>query len=100
MSEQLLVAVFSKDIRDDVIDALIALQDISGFNMEAIDGYSREHSKYDLQEQVAGYRRLYRVEVLHGEEQESQLLTALGSVASASHIRYWIMPLKAVGRLP
>ena len=100
MNTQLLVAVFSEEIRDDLIDALIGLDDISGFNMESIDGYSREHSRYDLREQVAGYRRLCRLEVLHDEEQQQALLATLGQACAAGHVRYWIMPLTAAGQLP
>ncbi len=100
MNEQLLVAMFSEGIRDDLIDALIQLEEVSGFSMQAIDGYSREHSQYDLREQVAGYRRLCRVEILHEVEHEAALLAALEAVCSASPIRYWITPLQSAGHLP
>ena len=41
--QQLLVLMVPGDIRDDVIDALIETDGISGFNMQTIAGYSREH---------------------------------------------------------
>jgi predicted metal-dependent hydrolase len=100
MNEQVLVAMFSAGIRDHLIDALIGLPEISGFSMETIDGYSREHSQYDLREQVAGFRRLCRVEVLHSREHEAVLLEALRQVCSGSPIRYWITPLLSAGHLP
>jgi hypothetical protein len=100
MSEQLLVAVFAQDIRDDLIDALIGLEAISGFNLETIDGYGREHSRYDLREQVAGYRQLCRLEVLHESDQEQALLATLARACAAGHLRYWVMPLKSSGQLP
>ncbi|TGD74843.1 DUF3240 domain-containing protein [Mangrovimicrobium sediminis] len=96
---QVLVAIVSEGIRDDLIDALIELPEISGFNLQAIDGYSREHSQYDLREQVAGYRRLCRVEVMHAEEHQAALLARLNTVSAASPIRYWITPLLGCGHL-
>ncbi len=99
MKYQLLTAIFSDSIKDDVVDALIALEDISGFSMCATDGYSRRHSQYDLREQVVGYRRQCRAEVMHREMQEPALLAALESLCAASHIRYWITPLTTAGEL-
>jgi hypothetical protein len=99
MKYQLLTAVFSESIKDDVVDALIALENISGFSMTATDGYSRRHSQYDLREQVAGYRRLCRAEVVHPEAQEHALLATLESLCGASHIRYWITSLASAGQL-
>ncbi|MDJ0879080.1 MAG: DUF3240 family protein [Halieaceae bacterium] len=99
MSEQLLVAVTSEKIREDLIDTLIGLEEISGFNLSTIDGYSRSHSEYDLQEQVAGYRRLCRLEVIHPEDQQEALLEALRGACGNSPLRYWIVPLAASGHL-
>lgn len=100
MNTQLLVAIVPADLRDDMIDALIQLPEISGFGMQAIDGFSREHSQYDLREQVAGHRRMYRLEVIHTLEQEAGLLDALEGSCAASPIRYWITPLRVSGHLP
>ncbi|MFV8817172.1 DUF3240 family protein [Haliea sp. E17] len=99
MSDQLLVAIFPENIRDDLIDTLIQARDISGFSLQAIDGYSREHSQYDLREQVAGYRRMCRVEVLHPPELEATLLATLEGLCTASPIRYWVYPLSRSGHL-
>jgi hypothetical protein len=100
MNEQVLMAIIAEDIKDDLIDALIQLPEISGFNLQSIDGYSREHGQYDLREQVAGFRRLCRIEVIHSKQQEAKLLDALSTIASASPTRYWIMPIQASGHLP
>jgi hypothetical protein len=99
MNEQLLVVVASEKIREDLVDALIGLEEISGFNLGTIGGYSREHSEYDLGEQVAGYRRLCRLEILHREDQQATLLAALEAACGASPLRYWITPLIASGHL-
>jgi hypothetical protein len=99
IQEQLLVLVVADDLRDDVIDALMALPAISGFNLSPIAGYSREHSQFNLREQVEGHRKMSRFEILHDQEQEQELLSILGAVCAESHGRYWIMPLAASGRL-
>ena len=99
MKYQLLTAIFSEEIKDDVVDALIALEDISGFSMSTTDGYSRRHSQYDVREQVAGYRRLCRVEVVHLEAQETALLATLETLCTACHIRYWLTALAGAGQL-
>ena len=100
MSTQILVAIIPENLRDDVVDALIQLAQISGFSMQAIEGYSREHSQYDLREQVAGHRRMYRLEVMHSPEQQGELLDALETHCTASPVRYWITPLLGWGHLP
>lgn len=97
--EQLLIIIVSATVRDDLIDTLITYEGISGFNLQEINGFSREHSKYSLSEQVAGYRKLFRFEVMHDRDQEAQLLSQLGKVCGASHARYWIMPLSRSGQL-
>ncbi len=99
MKEQLLTAVFSDDVKDDVIDALIAMEALSGFSLSRIDGYSREHSQFDVSEQVAGHRRMCRIEVLHEATLEEELLTTLGAAVRASHLRYWLTALAGSGTL-
>jgi hypothetical protein len=98
-NSQLLVVMVPEDMRDDIIDVLIGCVGISGFNMQSIAGYSREHSQYDLREQVQGHRQLCKFEVLHEPEQQAQLLAALRPASSATHIRYWILPVMEEGRL-
>lgn len=97
MTQQMLTAVFPEAIRDEVIDALIGLTDITGFNLSAIDGYSREHSQYDISEQVTGYRRMCRLEVAHPQEHQALLIAALSGAASGSHLHYWVTPVLESG---
>ena len=99
MTEQLLVAIAAESMREDLVDVLIGLESISGFSLSTIDGYSHSHTEYDLQEQVAGYRRFCRLEVLHRPDQQQELLRALTAVCEASPVRYWIQPLAASGHL-
>jgi hypothetical protein len=87
------------EIRDDVVDALIRCVGISGFNMTSMAGYSKEHSQYDLREQVQGHRQLFKFEVLHERHQQDNLLAALRPAAAAGHVRYWTVPVNGHGHL-
>ena len=97
MNEQLLVVLVTTKMRDSLIDALIACEEISGFTLDEVSGYSREHSQFDLSSQVAGYRSLYRFEVLHDTGQQDVLLERVHGACGAGHGRYWVMPLRESG---
>ena len=99
MNFQLLTVLVPSTIKEDMVDALIQHDVISGFNLWEINGYSREHSQFSLGEQVAGYRKLHRFEIMHRTEQETDLMNLLDRVCSASHARYWIVPITASGQL-
>jgi len=94
---QILVAIVPAEIKDDVVDTLIALEPISGFNLTKIAGYSREHSHFSLREQVEGHREMYRFEVMHERAQEEALIRALGRVCAVARARYWIVPIRGTG---
>lgn len=96
---QLLIVLVPSTIKEDMIDALIQHEAISGFNLWEINGYSRQHSQYSQGEQVAGYRKLHRFEIMHRTEQETGLMNLLDRICSASHARYWIVPITASGQL-
>lgn len=95
--QQLLVLMVPADIRDDVIDVLIEIDGISGFNMQTIAGYSKEHSRYSLREQVEGFREMFAFEVMHSPEQEARLLEALRPVCRIAAVRYWVVPVMSHG---
>jgi len=90
---QLLVIVVPGEIKDDVVDTLMELEDISGFNLAKIAGYSKEHSQFNVREQVEGYRELYRFEIIHTESQQKLLLDSLSTVCAGPRLRYWIVPV-------
>jgi hypothetical protein len=94
---QLLVLIVPLEIKDEVVDCLMALDFISGFNLNMINGYSRIHSQYDVSEQVEGHRRLYRFEVLHKGEEEEPILNAIKASCSKDQVRYWVMPVNSQG---
>lgn len=96
---QLLIMMAPDEIRDDIVDSLTACEGISGFNMTTMAGFSKEHSLYDLREQVEGYRQLSKFEVMHSRAQQPGLLAALRPACSSANIRYWIIPVLEQGHL-
>lgn len=90
---QLLVLIVPVDIKDDLVDTLISLDYISGFSFTEIGGYSKTHSQYDISEQVQGYRKLQRFEVIHSANYEQFILDSLTKVCKKAHVRYWISPI-------
>lgn len=94
---QLLVLIAPTNIKDDLVDTLMSLECISGFNFSEIGGYSKTHSQYDIREQVQGYRKLQRFEVLHKTDDQTKLLDRLKPVCSKAKTRYWITPIKLEG---
>jgi len=96
---QMLVMMVPAELRDEVVDTLITLDGISGFNMTTMAGFSREHSQYDLREQVEGYRQLFKFEVLHLGRQRDVLLDSLRPVCASAAVRYWLLPVAGQGHI-
>lgn len=94
---QLLVAVVPNEIKDDLVDALINLECISGFTFNEVGGYSKIHSQYDVAEQVQGYRKLLRFEVVHDSKDASSILAELKPICEKAHARYWIVTVDSMG---
>ena len=97
--QQLLVMMIPTSLKDDVVDCLMACEAISGFNMMAMAGYSKEHSQYELREQVEGYRQFFKFEVMHLRAQHSELMSTLRPACATANIRYWIVPVLEQGHL-
>ena len=97
-NSQALIIIAPQEIKDDLVDDLMALDIISGFSLTVIDGYSREHSHYSIDEQVEGYRRFFRFEVLHQQKQEIPILQALEPTCATAKVRFWIQPVNRMGR--
>ncbi|MBB1440313.1 DUF3240 family protein, partial [Shewanella sp. SG41-4] len=73
-TEQLLVLIAQNDVKDDIVDTLIELDFLSGFSLGDICGFSREHSHFNIKEQVEGYREFYKFEIMHPQAQQAALL--------------------------
>lgn len=95
-SEQLIL-IAPDEIKDDIVDQLIGLSQLSGFSLSEINGYSREHSHFDIREQVEGYRKFHRFEIFLDSNETAAVLTALKPVCASAAVRYWILPVLTAG---
>jgi len=100
MAEQILFTlIVPTSIKDEVVDILIGIDCVSGFNLKSIEGYSKEHSEFDIAEQVEGHRCFYEfdVQILLGQLQV--IKTALRPVCQCQAIKYWVTPIYESGHL-
>ena len=95
-SEQLIL-IAPNEIKDDIVDQLIGLSQLSGFSLSEINGYSREHSHFDIREQVEGYRKFHRFEIFLDSDETAAVLMALKPVCASAAVRYWILPVSTAG---
>ncbi|WP_100642422.1 DUF3240 family protein [Alteromonas facilis] len=98
MSDHSLLSVFVEQaLRDSATDALMGMPKCSGFSISSIDGFSCDHAKYDLREQVAGYRKMVRIDVMHHVDDLQSILAALAEIHSEHPLRYWVTPIIQTG---
>jgi hypothetical protein len=95
----MLIAIVPETLKDRVVDTLMSASVLSGFSLSNIQGFSKAHAQYNLTEQVEGYRKFYRFEILHQASDSKLLCDLLGATNNAKSIRYWIMPLIESGIL-
>ena len=81
------------DLKDEIVDKLISFSNITGFNLSKINGYSKEHSQFDIAEQVEGYRALYQFEVLILFQYTEQLKECLNPICQTAKLKYWLTPV-------
>ncbi|MBL4898936.1 MAG: DUF3240 family protein [Colwellia sp.] len=80
-------------LKDEIVDRLISLPNLTGFNLKKMSGYSKEHSLFDIAEQVEGYRAFYQFEVLIASNEVSKLKSHLRPVCQSAKLRYWLTPV-------
>ncbi|WP_085297202.1 DUF3240 family protein [Cognaticolwellia mytili] len=94
MTEELLFTLnVPTSLKDEIVDKLISLPNITGFNLTKMNGYSKEHSLYDISEQVEGYRTFYQFEVLIASHEVNSLKTSLKPICQYAKLRYWLTPV-------
>lgn len=79
---EMLHVFFPLSFRDTVVDALLELDDLDGFSIVPIDGHSRENSQFDKLEQVVGYRRMIRLEIIVDKEMRQRIIEKLSQCRS------------------
>ncbi len=95
--EQLFILISPKELKDDLVDALIAMEQITGFNLKKMSGYSKEHSHFNITEQVEGYRELFQFEVLVKMEDKTALMQKLSPICQSANLRFWFLPISDSG---
>lgn len=80
-------------LKDEIVDQLISLPNLSGFNLKKMSGYSKEHSLFDIAEQVEGYRTFYQFEVLISSNEVSNLKACLTPICQPAKLKYWLTPV-------
>ena len=90
---QLLVLLAPAGRRDDLVDLLMAREELSGFSCHACAGFSREHSRLSLRESVQGYRDQVRFEVLAEAAQLDALLVEIAALAGRDRFHWWRLPV-------
>lgn len=93
----MLIAIVPKNLKDDVVDTLLTAPCTSGFSLFKIQGFSKEHSQFNISEQVVGYQDFYRFEVAHLPANTQALLERLKAVTEQRVIRYWVIPAIQTG---
>jgi len=76
---------------------LITMDKLSGFNLKKINGYSKEHSHFNIAEQVEGYRELIQFEILLAENDKQALIDHLTPLCRPAKLRYWFLPVSDGG---
>ena len=95
---QLMVVLVPWRLHEDLVDALMGYQGVSGFSSMPTAGFSREHSQFDVAEQVDGARRFSRFEILHEPAQRAGILAAIEPLVGRESVRYWVVELVEAGR--
>jgi hypothetical protein len=95
--ELLFILISPKELKDKIVDLLMTMEQLSGFNLKVINGYSKEHSCFNITEQVAGYREFIQFEVLLEAKEKNALITHLMPVCQPAKLKYWFLPTIASG---
>ncbi|WP_371193865.1 DUF3240 family protein [Glaciecola sp. SC05] len=96
-THNLLVLMVPEAIKDKVVDTLIAQPSLSGFSLSKIQGFSAKNNHFNIQEQVEGYKDLYRFEVLHEIQQTEALIALVKTSFKELKFRFWVTPVLYAG---
>ncbi|RUO76175.1 DUF3240 family protein [Idiomarina seosinensis] len=99
MPNKLIKLYFSCEQKVDLVDSLIQLDIISGFSLYAIDGFSRDHERFDISEQIKGSRRMMVAEIICSDDDITTVLKSLSNLHFREPIRYVIQPIENTGHL-
>ncbi|NMP31533.1 DUF3240 family protein [Thalassotalea sp. M1531] len=87
------------ELKDDIIDCLMKFDLISGFNLSTINGFSKEHHCFNIEEQVQGFKQLSQFDIIIAEIDKQALINELSKVTRANKLKYWVVPLNESAHL-
>jgi hypothetical protein len=97
MDVVLLTLVLPVALEDAVLELLLEHPATESFSSSPARGHGAHESRLSVSEQVAGWRREVRIEVLVAAEQEAALRESLGARLPTPEVRYWTLPVSAAG---
>lgn len=98
-SQLIFTLISPNELKDDVIDCLMNFDGISGFNLTAINGFSKAHSNYNVEEQVQGYRQLTQFDIIIDVNDKLRLIEAISKVVGDNKLKYWVVKLSETSHL-
>jgi len=86
------------DLEEDVVDLLLASEEIPGFQSYPIRGHGQVGAM-TIAEQVEGRRNRVQFEVVLDNDQLETLIKKLKKALPVPDIIYWVLPIASSGRL-
>ena len=87
------------ELKDEITDQLLTFEGISGFNLVPIRGYSKQHSSFDIEAQVRGYKNFVQFEVIILTTEVENLKKVLSVSCPGAKLRFWCLPIFELGHL-
>ena len=96
-NSEILMVVVPLELKDAVVDILMAIESLSGFNIKPIQGFSRRHAAFSSKEKVQGFKDFAQFEVLVDEETKPIVFETLQPLCSANEVKYWCLSVSESG---
>ncbi|MEE4360072.1 MAG: DUF3240 family protein [Pseudomonadales bacterium] len=97
MNHVLLTLVAPPTLEDALLEALLEDPAIESFSSSPGRGHGTQPERLSVAEQVSGWRREIRVEVLLRADDRAALLKSLQTRFSTDAVRWWAVPVVAEG---
>ncbi len=97
--EILLSIIASPSVEENLVDWLLATDEVSGFTSFPVNGHGNSIHSMSLAEQVSGSRRKILFQTHLPQPQALQLVEKMKKDFSNCDIHYWMAPLLGAGRL-
>ncbi|MEJ2382768.1 MAG: DUF3240 family protein [Xanthomonadales bacterium] len=96
--DQLLRLNIPPSLEEDLVDFLLASDDIQGFQSTEVNGHGQVGAM-SIAEQVAGRRRRVQFEIVLDVDRTDALLGRLREAFPLRDVIYWVLPVSGSGRL-